>query len=281
MRRPFAAVALAVVLVPRVAPAFDVTECHQTVPSQETGILQVDLVCDSQGGPNVNLGRHSRLEMNGHTISGGYIGVSTEAGRTGEIVGPGEIFGVTGGDASSAFGCAIAPAGKVVIRDVTLRDNIRGIVSVYDYAMKLENVTIIDNAIEGIASRAGNLGSGIGPGKGQITARNVTISGNGGNGIEAYGKLSLRDSAVSGNGGDGIVSAGRTFTLQNVDVTGNTGAGIRSTSPKRGKLKDSAATGNGPDGDIAAPVAPKLVTSTCEHSVNTALGGTLGICTGD
>jgi hypothetical protein len=281
MARLHALVAAITFAAPSLAAGFDVTECHQTVPSHETGFLQVDLVCDSQGGPNVNLGRHSRLEMNGHTISGGYIGVSTEVGRTGEIVGPGEIYGVLGGGASGVFGCAIAPAGKVVIRDVTLRNNTRGIVSVYDYAMKLENVTIIDNADEGIASRAGNLGSAIGPGKGQITARNVTISGNGGNGIEAYGKLSLRDSTVSGNGGDGIVSAGRTFTLQNVDVIGNTGAGVRSTSPKRGKLKDSAATGSGPDGDIAAPIAPKLVASTCEHSVNTALGGTLGICTGD
>ncbi len=281
MARLLALVAAVALATPTPATAFDVTACHQSVPAHETGILQVDLVCGSQGGPNVNLGRNSRLELNGHTISGGYMGVSTAVARTGEIVGPGEIFGVLGGGASGVFGCAIGPAGKVVIRDVTLRNNIRGIVSVYDYAMKLENVTIVDNAEEGIASRAGNLGGGIGPGKGQITGRNVTIAGNGDNGIEAYGKLSLRDGTVSGNGGDGIVSAGRTFTLQNVDVLGNTGAGVRSTSAKRGKLKDSTATGNGPEGDIAAPVAPRMVASTCEHSVDTDSGGTLGICTGD
>ncbi len=207
------------------------------------------------------------------------MGISTSPGRSGrnEIVGPGEIFGADG----DTFGCAIGASGPVVIRNVILRNNRRGVVSVYDFAMKLYDVTIVDNAAEGISSFFVNQGSQIGPGNGKIVGRNLTITGNGGNGIEGQGQLSLYDSVISGNGEAGIESNGRTFALKNVDVTGNIGAGIRSTSTKRGKLKDSAATGNGPDGDIAAPVAPRLIDSTCEHSVNTAGGGTLGICSGD
>ena len=91
----------------------------------------------------------------------------------------------------------------------------------------------------------------------------------------------LRDSNINENGGAGIRSGGTRFVLQDVRVTNNGGPGIVSTSSKRGQLKRSAATGNGPEGDIAAPVAPKLVFSTCEHGADTDSGGTLGICSGD
>lgn len=281
MRRPLAASILAL-LVSSAAPAaaFDVTACYQTVPGHETGVLQADLVCDGTGGPNVNLLRHARLDLNGHTISGGYIGVATDPGQTGknEIFGPGDIFGVVNGD--GGFGAGISAAGKVVVRNVHLHDNVRGIVSVYDFAMKLEDVTITNNSAEGIASYFGNLADRIGPGKGQIEARNCVVSGNGDNGIEAWGRLALRDSTVGGNGGAGVVSKGNFFALGGVTITNNANAGLLSTSRKPGNVKDGTLTGNGPGGDVAAPVAPKLVASTCEHSVDTD-GGTLGICTGD
>jgi hypothetical protein len=257
------------------ARAFDVTECHQTVPSREKAVLQTDLVCDGSGGPNLNLGYRSRLELNGHSISGGYIGISVYPGPgAGQavIVGPGEIFGAD----SDPFGAAIAPQSRVMIRNVTLRDNRRGILAVYNHAMKLDDVTIVDNTAQGISSYLGASG----PGKGRIRGRNLTVSGNGDNGIEAFGRLLLRDSTVSGNGGTGILVHDR-FTLQNVGVTGNAGAGVASTSSKRGKLKSSTATGNGAAGDIAAPVAPRLIASTCDDSVDTDDGGTLGICAND
>ena len=222
MRRPLFASVLAL-LVSGAAPAaaFDVTACYQTVPGRETGVLQTDLVCDGTGGPNVSLLRHARLDLNGHTISGGYIGVSTDPGRIGknEIVGPGEIFGVVNGD--GGFGAGIAASGKVVVRDVHLHDNVRGIVSVYDFAMKLEGVTITNNSAEGIASYFGNLADRIGPGKGQIKARDCVVSGNGDDGIEAWGRLDLRDATVSGNGGTGIVSRGNVFSLRDVTITDN------------------------------------------------------------
>lgn len=284
MRRPLAASVLAL-LISSAAPAaaFDVTACYQTIPEGETGVLRNDLACDGSGGPNVNVGRHSKLDLNGHTISGGYIGVATSPGHIGEceIYGPGEIFGIgAGGGLGDPFGAGISAAGKVSVRNVALHDNVRGIVSVYDFAMKLEDVTITNNSAEGIASYFGNLAERIGPGKGQIKARNCVVSGNGDDGIEAWGKLDLRDSTVSGNAGTGIVSKGRVFTLKDVTITDNANAGLLSTSQKPGNVKGGTLTGNGPGGDVAAPVAPKLVASTCEHSVDTD-GGTLGICTGD
>jgi hypothetical protein len=278
MPRSLVLAAVAVLASAATASAFDVTACYQTVPSHETGILRVDLVCDGTGGPDVTLGRGARLEMGGHSISGGSIGVATDPGSSkAEIVGPGEISGADG----DPFGCGIAPSSRVVVQNVSLHDNRRGIVSVYDFPMDLDTVTIVDNAVEGIASYFGNLGSPIGPGNGLITGRNLTITGNGDDGIEAYGRLDLRESDVSDNGAAGIVSQGRTYTLQHVTVTNNATAGIVSTARRPGKLKISTATGNGSGGDIAATIAPRLIASTCDHSVNTEFGGSLHICTGD
>ena len=279
MRSVFVIVPLALTLatVPN-AGAYDVTTCHQRVPTGQVGVLQTDLTCTDAGGPNVTLSQRATLLLNGHTISGGYIGVASDPGpgRV-TIEGPGDIMGAGG----ETFGAAIAPSGRAVIRDVVLHDNQRGIVTVYDFALKLENVTIVDNAKEGISSYFVNQGSFIGPGKGQITARSVTVSNNGGDGIRAYGKLDLRESTISGNGDDGVQSAGPRFALDTVTVTGNGGAGLLHGSRRSDKIKGSTLTGNGPDGDIAGPLAPRLFESTCEHSVSTVGGGTLGICSGD
>lgn len=280
MRRSLALSAIAALLSAVPVHAFDVTECHQTVPSHETGVLRRDIACSINGGPNVTLARGARLELNGHRISGGYIGVATDPGGHSVIEGPGEIVGAAG----DPFGCAIAVSSKATIRYLDLHTNRRGIVMVYDFPLKLEGVRINNNLAEGIASYFGNLGgpSSVGPGNGKITARNVIVTDNGDNGIESYGRLSVRDGAVTGSGGAGIVSHGRLFVLDNMSVTDNAEGGIVSSSEKRGTLKDSIATGNGPNGDVAAPVAPKLSRSTCEHSVDTDSGGTtLGICSGD
>lgn len=278
MRRSHAAAVIATFVSLSSAQAFDVTECYQIVPDHETAILQTDLVC-ADNGSNVRLGRGSKLLMNGHSISGGDVGISTTPGTSSRalIIGPGEITGAVG----SPTGCAIAASSRVTIENVSLHDNGCGILSIYDFAMKLDGVTITNNAGKGITSQLGNTVSGIGPGKGQIDGRNLTVSGNGSDGIEGFGKLTLRDSTISGNGGAGVRSHGRAFTLNNVTITGNTGAGVASTSAKPGKLKLTTVTGNGPEGDIAAPVAPKLVASTCGTSVDTDSGGTLGICSGD
>jgi hypothetical protein len=269
--------ALAVLLSTAPVRAFDVTVCHQTVPKGEVATLMNDLFCGNNGGPNVTVNGGSTLKLNGHRIDGGFIGVLTNPGGLVRILGPGEI---TGADADS-FGAAIAPSGKVFIDTVWLHRNRRGIVAVHDASIRLSNVAITDNAEQGITSSFAFGDSVVGPGTGKISGRGVTVTGNGGDGISVDGTLTLRDAGINENGGAGIRTRGKRFFFQDVNVTNNGGGGIVSTSLKRSKLKNSSAKGNGAEGDIAAPVAPKLVSSTCEHSVDTDSGGTLGICTGD
>jgi hypothetical protein len=271
MRR---ALVLAVLLGPANAAAFDVTLCYQTVPAGQVGILRNDLLCDGSGGPNVNISRGGTLELNGHTIDGGYIGVSSYPGGQAKLIGPGEIKGAHG----DPFGCAVAPESRMSIDTVLLNHNERGIVTVYDFPLKLDNVTITSNAAEGITSYLGRL-SGIGPGNGRIKARNVTIASNGGDGIEAFGTVTLQDSAINENGGAGLDSRGVKFFVKSSVITNNALGGVVSGSPKRGSVAKSDLNGNGPDGDVAAPM---FIHSTCEHSVDTdSGGGTLGICSGD
>jgi len=277
MRSLLAAATLSIMFHAGTAPAFEVTICKQTVPGGEVATLMNDLFCDDNGGPNVTLNGGSTLLMNGHVIDGGYLGVATNPGAPVRIIGPGEI---TGADGNPSFG-AISASGKVFIDTVWLHDNANGIVLIYDFPARLSNVTITDNDGDGIRSYFGALGSGGGPGTGAINGRYVTIAGNGGDGVAAIGMLKLRDTGINENGGAGIRSRGKRFFLHDVNVTNNVAGGIVSTSTKPGRLKESTATGNGPVGDIAAPVAPKLKLSTCEHSVDTDSGGTLGICTGD
>ena len=273
MRR---ALVLVVLLAAANAAAFDVTACYQTVPAGQVGILRNDLLCDGSGGPNVNISRGGTLKLNGHTIDGGYIGVSSYPGGQAKLIGPGEITGAHG----DPFGCAVSPESRISIDTVSLRHNDRGIVTVYDFPLKLSNVSITSNAAEGITSYLGRL-SGIGPGNGRIKARNVTIAANGGDGIEGFGTVTLHDSAVNENGGAGLDSHGVKFSVKNSVITNNGMGGVVSGSSKRGSLAKSTVTGNGPDGDVAAKVPPVFIKSTCEHSVDTDSGGTLGICSGD
>ena len=178
MRRSCVLSAVAALLSATPVYAFDVTECYQTVPPHETGVLRRDISCDGSRGPNVNLARGARLELNGHRISGGYIGVSTYPGGRNVIEGPGDIVGA-GGD---PFGCAIATSSKATIRYLDLHTNRRGIVTVYDFPLKLDGVRINNNTAEGITSYLGNAGGSIGPGNGKITARNVILTDNGDSG---------------------------------------------------------------------------------------------------
>jgi Right handed beta helix region len=273
MRILLAGLVVAITLVANTASALDVTICNQTVPHGEVGVLQDDLFCDANSGPNVTLGSGSTLKLNGHRIDGGYIGVWAQIGGVVRILGPGEITGADG----DQFGAAIVASGKVLIDTVHLHGNRRGIIMGDRSPVRLANVIITGNTLEGITTDAANSA----PDGAKISGRDVTIASNGGDALVAFGSITLRHSFINENGGAGIRSNGKKFTLQDVAVTNNAGAGIVSTSSKRGQLKRSAATGNGAEGDIAAPVAPKLVSSTCDHSVDTDSGGTLGICSGD
>lgn len=239
-------------VVATAAHSVDITTCFQTVPTGEVGVLQADLDCgDGSGGPNVTVERGARLLLNGHTISGGVYGIATgEAPGAVKIEGPGEIAGVAnGGDQ----GCGIVTFTKAIVRDVVVRNSRCGIFRPNNYPIRIKDLTLQDNELDGILSNAEE------PGNGRIIADRLIADGNGGIAIRVPGKLVLRDSTITGNGV----------------------GGIRHTGARHAVIRDTTLTGNGFAGDVAALVAPRFLNSTCDASQDIDDGGTLGICTGD
>ena len=234
------------------AHAVDITACHQTVPRGEVGILQADLDCgDGSGGPNVTVEGGARLLLNGHTISAGVYGIATgEAPGAVKIEGPGEIVGVANGGEQ---GCGIVTFTKAIVRDVVVRDSRCGIFRPNNFPIRIKDVTLQGNELDGILSNAEE------PGNGRIIADRLTADANGGVAVRAPGRLVLRDSTITGNGV----------------------GGIRHTGARHAVIRDTTLTGNGFAGDVAALVAPRFLNSTCGASQDIDSGGTLGICTGD
>ena len=100
-------------LVGGAGQAIDIGFCGSGVPPGQVGVLQADLTCSGVG---VELEEMATLQMNGHSISGGSIGVFCSRRCT--IQGPGEIVGATN------FGIVTStnPSPRVVVEDVTIRD---------------------------------------------------------------------------------------------------------------------------------------------------------------
>ncbi len=225
----------------------------------DTGILQADLLCP-ETGPAIRVSGGARLQMNGHSISGGSNGISTSPGiHTTKIEGPGEIFGVTAGG-SDPVGCAITSENTTVVRDVSIHDNRCGIFGIYNHRITLRGVTITNSVADAVVNLAGS------PGNGGVFARDVTIADNGGYAIESYGRVKLQNATVTSNAAGGL-----SLPDPRVDPSGG-------PEPPRAKLFDSTLTGNGPGGDVAAVTVPVLIDTTCEHSVDLVSAGTLGIC---
>jgi len=237
-----------------VALATDITTCYQTIVAGDVGVLQVDLDCSQVAGYGPNIGLHpaARLQLNGHRLLGGRIGVGTYAGRgrRATIDGPGEISGMTGGEqGGSVYGCGIAAENSVLVRNVQVHDNRCGIVSVYTHRVDLEDVSVTNNVDDGITYYSDTRHK-------RVSVERVTVTGNGGAGIRAPRTLSLKEATVTGNGGGGAI------------------AGLRVGA------NYSALTGNGVSGDVATRRA-SLRNTTCEHSVDLKTGGTLGLCSLD
>ena len=225
-----------------------ITVCYQTIAAHQIGQLQQDLTCDGSGGPNVTLQPGARLQLNGHSITGGYLGVGVDPGKHKTIIeGPGEIFGEAG--SPPIFGCAISTATSTIIRNVDLHDNACGITAYYTAPLKLEDVTVRNNSGDGVNYT-------LPVGHGRVKRNRLTVTDNGGTGILAYRQMTLKEVIVTGNGSGGAV-AGTNLTV-----------------------RDSTLTGNGAGGDVAASMRMRVTNTTCDHSVNTG-GGTFGVCSLD
>jgi len=286
MRARLSLVAILVLGLTKSASAVDITACGQSVADLDTGVLQADLDCSSEGGDcafldyddeevacsgdldcplpfdfcaraAVRLGAGSALQLNGHTLTG--AGVLCSDGGTCSVSGPGTIVSAPVG---------ILTGKKVVASGLTADGGIYGILTRRGGAI-LTDVTLSNNVRDGIWSWRGTIrGSG------------VVATGNGGEGV--YAKLRpviLKDATASNNGGSGV--DGSPPRGINVTAQGNGGAGM--ISPKGASVVDSTITGNaGGQGtiDIQCARRPRFANTICGRSLNTGPngGGSWGIC---
>lgn len=91
-------------------------------------------------------------------------------------------------------GCAIWAQNKLDVGNLDIHANGSGITLVFDYSLDLERVTITDYDADGI-TYVDVLGNG------RIVGDQVTVNGNGGDGIRTTGKVRPEDAEVRDNGG--------------------------------------------------------------------------------
>lgn len=237
-------------LVPVVGRAVDVTGCGQVVPPRETGVLQVDLTGCSSSAVGVFLSDRSELELNGHAIASGALGVHCFEKRC-TVRGPGEIRGAAVHGLLASFDNA-----RVRVEDVDVHDNAFGgiVASSGKPRIVVERVQARNNAV-GIETIF----------KGRIFGEDVDASNNRSNGIVAgarfrFKRLTLLDTGATAPDpvDDGLVCLYGGGTLVDSTVTGSAGA------------------------DLATFRRPRIINSTCGTSrfVDPA-GSPWGVCTND
>ena len=235
-----------------------ITACGQEFSG--SAVLNADLDCTGFGGYAVTM-HGGKLLMNGHTITGGQVGIHCDAPT--RIVGPGAVTGTT---AMGVNGFQTI----VRVKDVDLTNN------AFFGIQCFKNCTIEGGTISGngVAVRAGGntkvagvtiTGNDLGIDADNLsTAKalvsNSTISGNN-IGVRADVLAKLTDSTVSGNGRFGVIVGDQQQCERNSLAV----------------VKRSAITGNGTNpgcgtteacADVATcGVAPRLrVGASCDHS---------------
>ncbi len=246
----------------RLASAFDVTACGQTVPAGEIGELQTDLSC--MGAFVVGVGAGGALHLDGHTLqSSGSQGVTDGVVCLSDCVieGPGTIT-------ATDLGVQATSSLHMTLENLTIRNTDLGLVTDARTRLTVSHVTIADNHTYGINS-------------GVLSAVDLTVTGNGGTGIALARTLRGEMVTVSDNGSEGIFAA--RVVVSNLTATGNGGSGVRAG---RASLKDSTLTGNDGFGagiDVTTKRKPRVRDTTCGKSqkIGAQLGDDWGVCTGD
>src|SRR5262249_43335543 len=238
--------------------ALDISSCDQSVPANDTGVLQTDLACSAQTG--VTLGQGATLQMNGHSITDdlntlGYLGVYCSGGRC-RIEGPGEL---------SMFAIALNMGrGTMELSGLDLHDNVDGAV-VGTFRVVANNVNCHDNT-ECLVARS-------------LRATGFTATGHNTAAITVSKSIRGSDSSGSNNARGGIIP--RRFSLTDLTATGNGYPALVASGG--GTLTDSTLTGNGMVAggvDLATEGRPRNQNTTCGQSSDQH-GGTRGICTND
>lgn len=252
------------VSVPRasaVQPPIAVTTCDQTIPHGRNGYLPADLTCPAGGGVvGVRLGGGSKLDLQGHTLTGGVAAVAC-----GEVYcdglnycGPTRSSGkceIANGTITGARYEAVS-AGKAILRNMTLVDN--GAYGV----LAFHHIEIYD-------SHFANMPNGAQANR-VIRVKGSTFDATT---IQSANKINLESSSVTNGLHFGV--AGVRVRLKSSSVTGN------GTEPTCGQPNHGCA-------DIISGRAPWLDgASSCGTSLRTdSLAGgsspvTWGVCTLD
>lgn len=204
-----------------------ITSCATNVIGGDTGVLLVDLDCTGNPVPQaIFLDDRSRLELNGHSIIGGFYGVNCYGDCT--ILGPGEIAGML------HAGISIQKRTRVV--DVDIHDCEDGIIGYDNYNDGQARLTVTDvdvhhNSEGGIGAqtvRAKNVtvdDNEYGISAFRLTAKGLSVSRNTEGGIQAN-KVSVKELTANDNGGAGIDAYGRVVRIRDSTLTGNNGLGL-------------------------------------------------------
>jgi hypothetical protein len=217
--------------------AADLTGCHQNVAAGSLGVLQNDIDCTGAqfGRWGVVLEPGAKLDLNGHSITGGFGGVWCQGKCS--IQGPGSIENTS---VSGAF-----LYGKARVKNVDIA-NCGGGIEPHDFgdtsiSIKAKGVTITGSG-SGISAqkvKATDVAvsdSAFGIRGDKVRGKRVTVTGNdeigvrctlckfselvatgnGDAGLDGYGLVVLRDSTLTGNDGLGL----------GIDVIGRTGPPI-------------------------------------------------------
>jgi hypothetical protein len=237
---------LLVVAWTRAGADVTITTCGQSVPARETGTLVADLTCSSSATA-VFVGDRATLDLDTHAIAG-----EVQCVRSCTIIGPGEV----GGSSASAIVVNTrAGAGtKFVARDLTVRNSRVGIFSQALQTNLFTNVTATQNSEAGILVF------------GRAKGTNVTVTDNGGSGFISQRKsVRFVGLTATGNGAAGLLNNGGRTRLVDSTLTGNTYPPFPGTPT----LLDLFSFGR-----------PKLVNTTCEHSLGPR-GEPWGVCSLD
>jgi len=268
------------------AEAYDVTACGQEVPPGQVGNLVADLDCSGFGAePAVRLGARTILRLNGFALTGSPSGAAVQVaeGATVAIDGPGEIR-----DAGIGV---FALRARVITRSGLVVTGCGSGIDLPAGNVIATNVTVADNAGDGVRARA-------------VDAVDVVADGNGSRGLAATTKMRLTRVSASGNGGAGIVGArvkasdltlndngmqgafvvGGRLKADLVEATGNGGAGILGGSLKLGGSTVSDNCLGGFDhADLVTDKRPKLENVDCGTSAvrNSQFGEDWDVCDDD
>lgn len=255
-------VVCAVLLVPagRVRAQTIVTTCGQETNGPAT--LNADLDCTGFTGNALTM-HGGMLTMNGHTITGGNVGVQCD--RSCKIVGPGTVTG-SSFVGVNAYGvgvtmskvdvtnCGFAGAQVWKLAKISGPAVFSGNgLAITSSSAKLVNLTITGNG--------GGVGAGNESKNGSISIEGSTITGNAGTAIGAQHSIRVVNSTVTDNGTSGVYASGGydcerkgSVLLINSTVTGN------GTDPACGSTKPCADV-------IACKKPPRVkIGSTCGTS---------------